>query len=202
MCRDFCCHFEINISVVNKKIRIAADFAIDRWNCLLNVFNQLLNFTSLRVVCLQLIFIYWDSSCKDLLICSCQMCKLHWFLNFLLNSWLRFFCCLWLRTCLSWISCRMRIEVDIWFNRFLNLNLMILNYLSKICSHCHWLELFLSWFPVCWGVKLSFMSGHCQKSTFIKKITRIQSILIDKMMKLTRSMIKLSNWSIKEWNQQ
>ncbi len=76
-CRDFCCHFEINILVINKKIRIAADFMIDEWNYLLNVFNQLLNFMLLSVVYLQLVFIYWESSCKDFLICSYQMCKLN-----------------------------------------------------------------------------------------------------------------------------
>ncbi len=192
MCRDFCCHFEIDISVVNKKIRIAADFMIDRWNCLLNIFNQLLNFTLLNIICFQLVFVYWESSCKDLLICNCQMYKLNW-LNFLLNSWLRVFYHSWLRVHLSWISYKMRIEIDIWFNEFLNLNFTILNYLSKICSHCHWLELFLSWFSVCWDVKLDFMSEHCQKSTLAQRFVKNHEnslILIDKLMK---SMIKKIN---------
>ena len=155
-CRDLSCYFEIIISVINEKIRIATDFVIDRWDCLLNVFNQLLNFVLLSIICSQLVFVYSENCWVELLICSYKMSEFDKF--WLLNSWLRVFCncslrisSLWLRSHLK-CCCRTRIEVDIWFNRFLNLNFTVLNYFSKICSHYYWLKFFFSWFLVCWDV--------------------------------------------------
>ena len=177
MWEDSCCHFEIDVSVINEEFEIAAYFVINRWDCFLNVFNQLLNFMLLKIVCSQLVFIYSESCCVGLLICSCQMCKFNRF--WLMNSWLRVFCnyslrisSLWLRACYdSCCSCRCeREKFNIWFNRLLNLNFVILNNFSNICSHCHQLKFFFSWFSVCWSVQLDFINEHCWKSMLVQNL--------------------------------
>ena len=169
---NFCCHFEINISVINEEFEVAAYFVIDKWDCLSNIFNQLLNFMLLKIVCSQFVFIYNENYCVDLLICSCQMCKFNKFQ--LINS--RVFCncslrvsSLWLRACYCCCcSCRdERKEFNIWFNKFLNLSFTVLNNFLNICSHHHQLEFFFSWFLVCWSIQLDFVDEHDVGSNLI-----------------------------------
>ena len=126
----------------------------------------------LKIICFQLIFVYNKSYCVDFLICNYQMCKFNRFQ--LINN--RIFCncslrisSLWLRACYnSYSNCRCeKEEFNIWFNKFLNSDFVILNNFSNICNYCHQLKFFFSWFPVCWDIQLDFISEHCQKKSML-----------------------------------